>query len=118
MTTLLRLGDADREKFGGPEWIEFDARALDDIPFDVQHPWEEQMGISIPMLLLRFAEMRAIGIKGMIWLGRQLAGIEAPGFKAFNIQVRQVRVKKAADADPPGRGSEAQSSETGPSTSS
>ncbi|HZN76031.1 MAG TPA: hypothetical protein VFC00_30740 [Micromonosporaceae bacterium] len=113
----FRLSDEDIKEYapeGAPEWVPWDRPALDHVPFDVQHPWEEEIGIGIPRLLGRyFDEVKALGIKGVVWLAWKMAGIETPPFEDFNICTNAVRWRvEGGDADPPPDGSPEPSAET------
>lgn len=107
MATDFRIDPRDRETYGGPEWVTFDREALDDVAFDQLNRWERAIGISIVHLLtVEFPKVSALGVKGVVWLGRQMSGITEPGFGEFNIRTRLVRHRPSSgDADPPSNGS-------------
>jgi hypothetical protein len=109
------LDPRDRETYGGPEWVVFDRDALDDLTFSDLNRYEKQLGVSIAHLLTgEFAKATALGIKGVVWLARQMAG-QDESFASFDIRTRRVRHRAAgADAGPPVSGSSEPSSETAP----
>lgn len=109
MATEFALCKEDQEKFGGPKWVAFDRAALDELPFDELDPWEKQViehaGIGLTVLIYReFANGTQLGIKGVVWLARQMAGLTEPSFVDFNIKSRKVElrvVKPKGDNIPP-----------------
>lgn len=109
------LDPRDQEKYKGPEWVLFDRDALDDLAFSELNRYEKQLGVSIAHLITReFANGTALGIKGVVWLARQMAGHEET-FAALDIRTRRVRHRAAGvDAGPPASGSSEPSSETAP----
>lgn len=112
-TAEFRIDPRDREKHGGPEWVTFDRDALDDTPFDQIYEWEKQVGMGLSSLLVNeFARGTALGIKGVVWLARQMAGISEPSFADFDIRPRRVASRAVGgDANPPALGSSEPSSE-------
>lgn len=111
----LKLGADDWDTFGGPEWIDFDIHALNDLPFNVTDPWEREIrgplgsGPSIRQIVhVEVRDDTAVGIKGIVWLARKMAGIDAPSWEAFNIKTMQVRSRATPDVDPPTAGSSAE----------
>lgn len=116
MTAQFALDPRDQEKYGGPEWVTWDLAVLDDTPFDQIHRWETQLGMGIGALLTReFARGTAMGVKGVIWLARQMSDVPEPSFADFNIRVRRIRSRAPrGDANPPASGSSEPSPETAP----
>lgn len=118
----LRLGDADRVRFAGPdhpEWVLLDLGALDDIPFDAIHRWETEIRetdrTSIQEIIsAEWADATALGIKGAVWLAWKMAGLETPPWAEFNIRTNAVRGREVGDAVPPPEGSTEPSSEKPP----
>lgn len=107
MATEFTLDPRDRERFGGPEWVTFDRDAIDDLPFDQLDKWERELGTSIAQLLaVEFPRASARGIKGVVWLARQMSSANEPVFADFNIRPRLVRHRASgSDARPPALGS-------------
>lgn len=123
MATQFALCPEDREKYGGPEWVTYDKDALDDMPIDVLDPVERQIfdlyKVSIGELIFsEFGKGTVRGIRSMVWLARQVAGITTdPQLAEFNIKARKVRmrVEPVADAVPPDSASSTPSPEEAPS---
>lgn len=107
MANEFTLDQRDRDKFGGPEWVAFDVAELDEIPFDQLNKWELEMGVSISQVVTgELPKASALGIKGVVWLARQMAGHTDPKFADFNIRTRLVRYRPVSgDARPPAQGS-------------
>lgn len=115
MPTEFTLDQRDRDKFGGPEWVLFDVAELDEVPFDQLNKWELEMGVSAAQIVGReLGRASAIGIKGAVWLARQMSGHADPKFAAFNIRPRLVRYREVGDARPPASGSSEPSPESNP----
>lgn len=114
MATEFTLDPRDREVHGGPEWVTLDRDALDELPFDKLDRWEKELGISIAELLsVEFPRASALGVKGVVWLARQMSGAVEPRFAQFNIRPRLVRYRAVrGDARPPAQGSSEPSQET------
>lgn len=117
MATEFALCKEDQEKFGGPAWVGLDLASLDEMAFDELDLLEKQIiehgDVSLAVLIGReFANGTLLGIKGMVWLARQLAGVTEPSFGDFNIKARKVRfraVKPGGDKIPPDSASSATS---------
>lgn len=109
----FKLDPRDQEKYGGPEWVTFDRDELEDTPFNDLHRWETQLGASVTHILVReFPRATALGVKGVIWLARQMAGVTEPGFADFNIRTQRILSRASGgDANPPAQGSSEPSSE-------
>jgi len=116
----IRLGDADREKHGGDEWLEFDPSVYNDMPLSQQAALERQMiphgGVSL-WRLLRGGEARnetAAGRVSMAWLARLQAGLTEPTFEKFDIDQLEVHTRLNPGAAVPLGGGSTTSSETTP----
>lgn len=116
------LDPRDHEKYGGPEWLEFDAERLNDLPFSVTGPWDRELvkatDQGITQLLIRGLEGgTADGVTALMWLARKLADVETPDFAKFDVRWRKIRRRPTkpavGDADPPPNGSSEPSSATG-----
>jgi len=101
----IRLGDADRDKYGGDEWLEFDPSVYDDMPLAQQAALERQMiaggGVSLYQLLRPGGQINretAIGRTSVAWLARQQAGLVEPTFEKFVIN--HLDVKPRLDGGP------------------
>lgn len=124
MTALeFALDPRDQEKYGGPEWVVFDAEAFDDLPWSVSGPWDRELvaatgGRGVARLIVDgLASGTADGITALIWLSRMMAGIDTPAFVQFDIRWRKHRkraVRQVVDVDPPASGSSEPRSEDAP----
>lgn len=123
MATDFKLCPADAKTYGAGDWVTFDRRKLDDLPYDEYHALEAQLpGGSIFLLLSdEFPRRTGLGIKGLVWLSRKLSGIETVAFAGFNIKPMKVRLRptpvEGGDVDPPAGGSSpAHSEDEAPAT--
>lgn len=124
MKVSFRLSDADREKYGGDEWVHFDDHLLADLGYDRLVELERYIsrdGTSIAQIAaVEWPRMTVVGIRGMIWLARQLAGLTDPAWPDFKPDVlgSTFKLDDGDDADPPGGGSsEPPSEKTSPTKS-
>lgn len=123
MATRFRLCDEDREKYGGPEWVTYDAEQFDDMPLDELEKLEAQVidrtGVSLVVMMARmFSTGTLLGKTVVLWLARQMAGETEPPLKDFNIKPRKLKmetVKPAGAGDPPASASSPTSSGEEPS---
>ena len=115
----------DREKYGGDEWVVFDSSQLADLGYDQQAELEKPLrrdDTSIARIVgLEFPENSALGFRGMVWLARQLSGLDKPAWADFkpNPFGRGVsfKIDTGDDADPLPDGSSGTPSEpTAPAT--
>lgn len=107
----FNLSEADRERFGGPEWVPMDQDALADLDYDtlvaLERPMFQADRLSIAILLAQeWPAFTLLGIRGMHWLARQMSGLDEPGWDEFkpNMVMSTYRVAKG-DAVPPPPGS-------------
>lgn len=111
MAVEIRLGNIDRERFGGPEWMLLDWSVYDDWDVDRLDQLEQAMGgMSINQAKLAMAQMRARGIKAGAWLAGRLSGdarIAAVRWEDFKILPLQVETRRPGEANPPADGSPA-----------
>lgn len=110
MAVELRLCDADREEYGGPEWLLFDQDLLDDMRTEELTRLERAMNLSFYELRNVDLPLRtARGTKAACWLARQLAGdaeLLDPTFADFHIHPLRVEAREpASDLLPPSDGS-------------
>lgn len=109
MAVEIRLCDADRAKFGGPEWLLLDWSVYDDWDIDRLDQLEQAMGgMSINQAKLAMAQMRARGIKAGAWLAGRLSGdakLSAVAWDAFKILPLQVETRRPGEVSPPVGGS-------------
>lgn len=114
----IRMGDEDRARYGGPEWLRLDCdRLVHTTALDLER-WEDECGMSIEQALADVAQMthpRARAVRVVTWLARKQGGdlsggVDADGrperFAALG-ELRTILVQfrlstPEVDADPPG----------------
>lgn len=116
----LALDPRDREKYGAPEWLPFDLRKFDDLPFSVSGKWDAELvaatGRGVHELLTQdLLRNRAAGKMALVWLALHLADLDPPDFDDFDLRWRLVKdrdlelekakQRKRGDVDPPPSGS-------------
>lgn len=108
----FRLSDEDRERWGGPEWVPLDVDSLASLGFDklwtLERPMKRSDGLTLSLLLSEeWPSFSMMGVRGMNWIARQLAGEYKPDWDDFKLDVinSTFRTVKADDADPPAGGS-------------
>lgn len=114
MLVRLRMSDADRDEYGGPEWVEYDHAQVEDMRASERIAVESTIGMSIPRLIDALAEDRpgAHAVKGLLWLARRQAGLVDdwdmfdPHVAPRHLTIRQHVVPvEGGDAAPPGSSS-------------
>lgn len=92
LTQRIRLGDEDRQIYGGPEWLVYDEAVYDDMPASQLKKLEDAMGFSMAWLRQRgIPTGSAEGIQARAWLARQAAeGLAEPTYQAFDIRPMKV----------------------------
>jgi hypothetical protein len=68
----IRLGDADRERIGCPEWLEYDPAAAT----LAEHRKLRQVGFSIQTLGERLQEQDLDAVAALVWLALVRAGAD------------------------------------------
>lgn len=122
-TIKLRLSDQDRARYGGPEWTVYDDDEILNLDYEQLASLERDMLASdnltlIKLILVEWPRRSALGIRGMLWLTRQLAGQTEPRWNDFKPHVMQADVDRVAgDAVPPPDGSSPPPSEDKPDPS-
>lgn len=102
----LRLCDYDRERWGGPEWLCYDHDAVLDTPADELDRWEQQIGVSLEVILREVGQDTARANRLVAWIAYQQAGITIPWAEFTPRTLRMVvRTVSASDADPPDQSS-------------
>lgn len=100
----FRLSPEDRERYGGPEWVEFDMSRAVELPVEVLEGIEEATGYTFLVELPRGLDRGALkAVRAGLWLARRIAGIHEPAFADFkpNMLTADVEWVDPADADPP-----------------
>lgn len=111
-TIKLRLCDEDRERWGGPEWTVYDDEEFLRLNYDQLAALERDLVAAdnvplIKLILIEWPRRTVLGIRGMLWLTRQLAGVTEPKWNDFKPQVFQADVERVSGDDvvPPPDGS-------------
>lgn len=125
MKVSFKLSDADRERYGGDEWVHFDSDRLADLGYDRLAELERDLKRYDDTSILRimayeWPKPTFLGARGMAWLARQLSGAEKPAWPDFKPDILGLtfEVNRAGDADPPtGGSSEPPSAKTAPEKS-
>ncbi len=95
----VRIGDEDRERYGGPEWLPLDLSELMSRPMIEQSALEQQMtdngGISLFRLRYgdEWREEKAVVRISLPWLARQQAGLTEPRLADFRIDHGQIAIR-------------------------
>lgn len=104
----LRMCDADRERYGGPEWVTYADDQVIDLTFDELVAIEDAIGMS--MVQLRGVEARlytARGCRAILWIARKLAG-QDDDFAEFKPNVQRLdMIPVFPDPDEPAGGDDA-----------
>lgn len=96
----VRLCEADREEYGGPEWLELDRDVLDDTRADELHEIEAEMDLSFSMLFVEEVALRtARARKAVAWLALRQAGILHP-WNDFQPRVLRSEFRAGGDVPP------------------
>lgn len=96
--------DADRERYGGPEWVSFDVDALQDMPASALHEIEAAMDMTIAEILVLRDRRSARSLRAQVFIARRLAGVDEK-WDDFDPAVLRLRaVTDLADTqDDPGK---------------
>lgn len=100
----LRMADADRARYGGPEWMPFDVARLLDTPADVLEQWEAEIGCPMELIIREMSDDTARAQRACAWLTLRQHGIEVPWADFVPATLRMhIRTVPAGegDADPP-----------------
>jgi len=106
----IRLSDADREEYGGPEWLDLDPTAFTARRVSVLSAWERECGVKVIDLVTGELDVRAMEtLRVMAWYARKLAGLDT-AWSTFDphileAQMRHPELPEAADVDPPAQSS-------------
>ncbi len=100
----IRMCDEDRERYGGPEWVEVNVNDLGDERTGDLEAIEDHCDLMAGEFADKFARGSLKATRAMIWLGRRKAGCR-DDFKTFRPRVLMARIEplesERADADPP-----------------
>lgn len=119
MRIRFKLSDADRQKYGGDEWVLFDSAKLTALGYDKLAELEQDIKAdrtSISQIIaLEWPRITVLGVRGMVWLARQLNGFDKPAWPDFKPDIIDIDFESVAgDADPPTGGSSEPPSEPTP----
>src|SRR5262249_53917524 len=99
------IGDVDVPKFGHPEWVPLDLKALDDEPLSVLVGYEDAIG-PVTDVVKRLGQGSDYSKAALLWLARVRAGIATVPFREFDVHPRRIKTRVASgDAVPPPDGS-------------
>lgn len=89
----FRLSDADRERYGGPDWFGLDLDALLDLPASKLADWEREIRpLTIVEIIDDYAS--AASLRAIAWVARKLAGVDHVPFEDFDPAVLRMRMMK------------------------
>lgn len=98
----FRLSAEDREKYGGPEWVEYQLSKAVDLEVDLLEQIEDATGytilVGLPEALSR-GSLKAS--RAAVWLARHIAGIHEPGFAEFKPNMLTADFEWVDDPAPP-----------------
>jgi hypothetical protein len=122
MRIRFKLSDADREKWGGDEWLMLDTDKVGaDLGYDRIAELEREIRkddntTSIGKILaIELVNFTALGMRGGLWLARQVNGLDKPAWSDFKPNPLGARfVIDTGDDDPPAGGSSEPPSEPKP----
>jgi hypothetical protein len=95
----FRLCAEDREKYAGPEWVEFTVDLLADQTADFCEHVEETIGWTIVEFSRELERASTRGVRAAFWVGRRIAGCDEP-WKTFNPKVWKAE-QDSGDDDAP-----------------
>lgn len=93
----LRMSDADRDRYGGPEWLDYDAAVLDDTPCDELAKIEAQTGVVLYEAVQE--PNAAAALRVWLWLALSRAGVDV-AWPDFTPRTLRLRIR-SGDAGPP-----------------
>ena len=118
----IRMCDSDRERYGGPEWVEFAATELMDEETGLIEQIEEAWDLTPTEFLRGLARDSTKALRAMIWVARRKAGCNDPvstfrpkvqGWSGVRYEALPPEEKALADADPPANRAERRAAKAG-----
>lgn len=98
----FRLSAEDREKYGGPEWVEYALDKAVDLEVDLLEQIEDATGytiiVGLPEALGR-GSLKAT--RAAVWLARHIHGIHEPAFALFKPNMLAADFEWVDDPAPP-----------------
>lgn len=97
----LRMGDEDRERYGGPEWAGFDVRAAYNWPSTKLEEYEAETGYPMFLVLANLPQYASKATRVALFVARREAGVSERwvDFDPQTIQVKR-REEPPAEAGP------------------
>lgn len=99
----LRMGDDDRERYGGPEWVRFDVAELYNAPASLLAAYEAEIGFAIHWVLREYASYGARAVRAALFIARRRAGVQRDGrderWSEFDPRTNQVKHRDEPPAD-------------------
>lgn len=127
----LSLHEQDRDRYGGPEWLEFNDATIDDAPADELERLESELlphGVSLVQALAEWRHnLSARSVRVVLWLALRQSGVTV-AYDEFTPKVMVARMRNldivadpripagAGDADPPAPAEETSASPRDSST--
>jgi len=96
----IRLCKEDRERYGGPEWVEFDHDTLANCEAGFLERFEDATGMTITEFGDALNRGSVKSLRAMVWVARSLAGCEDP-WPTFQPRVLRMDVEGLGDDDAP-----------------
>jgi hypothetical protein len=101
--TQYRLCAVDRERYGGPEWVDFDISQCAELPVDLLEEVEDQTGYTISITLpVAMSRGGLKAVRAAVWLARHIAGVHEPRFADFKPNLLKADIRRVPDSDPAG----------------
>lgn len=94
----LRLGDADRARYGGPEWLPFDVDQVMDTPADRLEDIEDEIGRSMEHIIDEMGRETARARRACAWLALAQSGVNVP-WAEFVPATMRIRTRAVPDGD-------------------
>jgi hypothetical protein len=119
---FLRMSEADRATYGGPEWVTFDIEALMDTPASTLSDWEWQTGVALWLAITELVGRSARAVRVALWIGLIRAGVSRPfaDFDPATLRVQHRWRESLADSpamDDPGKAEPEDAPEASPASS-
>lgn len=95
----IRLCDADRERYGGPEWLNLEPDGLLDVPASQLAEWEREIGLSV-MQIINDDRLSAHAVRGATWIALRMAKVDLPyaDFDPLTLKARLLAHPPTTDA--------------------
>jgi hypothetical protein len=94
----LRMGDEDRERYGGPEWAGFDVRAAYNWPSTKLEEYEAETGYPMYLVLMNLPQWASKAGRVALFVARREAGV-TERWVDFDPQMLQVKRREEPPTD-------------------